>query len=446
MTRLRRLAPACAVFLLVAAGASADWLQPDPTFRDAQLELRTAARDTAGQPRSAARLDTLAVALLRVGRTDEAEALFRRVLDLAPGDDAAESGLGKLALFQNQLDTADSLLTRAAKDDPRAAADLFAVKVRRGEYAAAADLAEAAGQGGRMPLLRTLAERKDVCAVGSGPDDVKLMWTRAYPVPIVRVKLNGQSVLMAIDTGASDLLIDESAARRLRIEVLPSQASTFWCGSRVATRNALVQKLELGGIRIDNLPAGTLSLRRWSLEVNPQSEPVAGIIGVNALRLFVPTLDFRNRRLELRRLGRALTPVAGERRVPFETWGESELMVHGRLGGGRRMALVVQTGIPGCGVAAPEEVFEEIGVKPGVVAKMVKGAGAWLQGRRWAAVVVPTVEVGAIVQDKVPGWSGALDSGELWRHGVRRDAALSNDFFRNQRVTIDWETRELVFQ
>jgi hypothetical protein len=51
--------------------------------------------------------------------------------------------------------------------------------------------------------------------------------------------------------------------------------------------------------------------------------------------------------------------------VPFEVWGESELMVYGSLAGGRRMAMMIQTGVPNCGVGAPREVMEEIGVKPG---------------------------------------------------------------------------------
>jgi hypothetical protein len=29
---------------------------------------------------------------------------------------------------------------------------------------------------------------------------------------------------------------------------------------------------------------------------------------------------------------------------------------------------------------------------------------------------------------------------------VRRDALLSSDFLRRQRVTIDWDRRELVFE
>ena len=59
---------------------------------------------------------------------------------------------------------------------------------------------------------------------------------------------------------------------------------------------------------------------------------------------------------------------------------------------------------------------------------------------------VPNVLVGPLVREKVAGWSGALDPAELWKHGVRRDAILSHDFFRGQRVTIDWERRELVVE
>jgi hypothetical protein len=133
-------------------------------------------------------------------------------------------------------------------------------------------------------------------------------------------------------------------------------------------------------------------------------------------------------------------------RVPFQLWGESELTVFGAIGQGRRLAMVVQTGIPGCGVGAPQDVFDEFGIKPGALAKLAKGAGQFLQGHSWGSVVVPTVTVGPIASDRLAGWSGALDSGEIWRHGVRRDALLSHDFFRDRRWTIDWERHELVFE
>jgi hypothetical protein len=265
-------------------------------------------------------------------------------------------------------------------------------------------------------------------------------------VPLVKVRLNGQSVLMAIDTGAGDLLIDESAARRCRVATLPGRFPVSWSGSLVTVQGAWVSRLEIAGFRIDELPAGTLGLRRWSVLVNPQGERVAGVIGLGLLRRFVPTLDYPRGRLVLRRPGAPLIYGADAVREPFETWGEHDLTVWGSFASGRRMAMVVQTGVPGCGVGAPREVFDEVGIKAGAVTRTLQGAGSWLQGRSWVPVTVPAVTVGRVSEDKVQGLIGALDSAELWRHGVRRDALLSHDFFRHRRVTFDWDARALVFE
>jgi hypothetical protein len=441
-----RFCIACAVLCTLGLGvasARADWLQPDPSFHEAQLDLRAALKDTAGHAGDPARLDSLAVALLRLGRLDDAEKLFRRVLEGTPGDDAAHAGLGKLALFRDRASEAESLLTGAAPENDGARADLFAARLRLGEYGAAAELAEAVGQAGRAPLLGELAEGGAYRV--SNPRETRVPFTRVWPVPLVRVRLNGQSVLMVIDTGAGDVLIDDSAARRCAVRTLPSETQSLWSGTRIAVRNALVQRLEIGGILIERVPAGVLALHRYSLDINPQSESIAGVIGINLLRRFTPTLDFVAQRLVLRPAGTVYTPTGSSTRVPFEIWGENEVTVYGSIGGGRRMAMVLATGLPAAGAGAPQEVFDEVGVKPGMGSGLAKG-GAWLRGEPWLPVTVPTVSLGQKVRDRLPGWSGAMEHGELWRHGVRRDALIAGGFFRNLRVTIDWRTRALVLE
>lgn len=435
---------------LVAAGAlgaallaRAAWLEPDPSFKAAQLALRDATRDTIGHAADPERLDSLAVALLRIGRLDDAEKLFHRVLDAAAGDPEAHAGLGKLALFRGRAAEAETLLAGAAPDDDLARADLFAARLRLGEYGAAAEMAEAVDQPGRVSLLQELASG-GAYLVGN-PREVRLAFTRTWPVPIVRVSLNGQSVLMAVDTGAADLLIDEGAARRCNIHPLPAEATAWWSGNRIAVRCAMVPKIELGGIRVERVPAGVLSLHRYTLENNPQAEPLAGIIGINLLRRFVPTLDYQGQRLILRPGGTAYAPTGSAQRVPFEIWGENELTVYGSIAGGRRMAMMLASGLPGAAAGAPQEVFDELGIKPGAGANLGKG-GVWLRGESWPAVTVPTVSVGQRVRDRLPGWSGAMEHGELWRHGVRRDALLGGLFFRGLRVTIDWRSHALVLE
>jgi len=456
MIRRPPAVPALALVASLALGlagalpmALAEWLQPDATYRDAQMLLRQALRDTLGHGSEPARLDTLGVALLRLARFDEARAMFGRSLAVDARDPAALAGLGKLALFADRASEAESLLSAAigsgAAAEPGAIADLYAARLRLGQYTRAAELAPRVHDEGRVSLLERLAASPPY-RIANSPEEGKAPWTKGYPVPLLRVKLNGQSVLMAIDTGTRDVLVDQTFARTCNVQMLPSKSLVPWDGTQIAVQNAMVQRLELGGLRIEDLPAGVVGLRKWMLQVNPQSEPVAGVIGLGLLRRFTPTLDYRAQALELRRPGRAFPTGLSAQRVPFEIWGEADLTVYGSLNSGRRMAMVVQTGVAGCGVAAPADVFDEVGIKPGRIARALKGAGSVLQGRPWTAVKVSSVTVGPLVRDKVPGWSGALDDVELWRHGVRRDAILSHDFFAGQRVTIDWERRELVVE
>jgi len=431
-----------AAAMCVAGFAAAEWLAPDPSLREAQFALRLAARDTAGHADDPGRLDSLGVAQLRLGLQPEAQTSFARALALRPGDDVAEAGLGKLAMFAGRLDRAESLLAGADALDPGARADLFALRMRRGDWTGAVEVARDAQQEGRIRLLEALAATTPYEI--SGPEETSVRFRSAYPVPLVRVKLNGRWVLMAIDTGVEDVLLDDSSVRRDKVQSLPAQYTTFWMGTRTVVRGAILQQLEIGDMKLRNVPAASTSLRRWSLEVNPHGERVAGIIGIGVLRRFTPTLDFKQQRLTLRREA-APAPDAAANIVPFQLWGIAEMMVEGSMAGGRRMEMVIQSGVPGCGVGAPVEVFEELGLKPGTVSKLVKGAGSWLSGRPWSELSVPAVVVGPVARDKVPGWQGALDSGELWRHGVRRDALLSNDFFRDLSVTIDWDQQTLAF-
>ncbi|HEY6194599.1 MAG TPA: aspartyl protease family protein [Candidatus Eisenbacteria bacterium] len=438
--RFRQAALAAGGVLLAAVTVRADWLTPDASFRDAQMQLRYATRDTVGHADDVARLDTLGVALLRLGRVGEARTLFARTLAAKPGDPAACAALGKLALWADRLGQAESLLTLAG-DVEQSRADLYATRLRRAEWNEAGSMCEELGDDGRKPLLERLAEGPPMAAQG---DAVRLLFERIWPAPLIKVRLNGAPVLMMVDTGTPGLLVDPIAVRQYHVTPIAGQRLTPWTGTRVAIKNALVAKLEIGGIAFTNVPAGVLPLRKLSLEVNPQSTAVMGVIGVDVLRRFAVTFDYPRRRFEMAPLASA-AGITGTR-VPFELWGENELTAWGSINGGRRMAMTLATGLPEGGVGAPEPVFEELGIKSGGVSKLVKGAGTWLQGRAWAQVNVASLTLGRAAFDKLPGWSGAMEPVEMWRHGVRRDALLGPGILRGRRTTIDWAKRELVFE
>lgn len=443
-----------ALALFATAPAFAEWMQPDATFRDAQLLARSAARDTVGRPDDVGRLDTLAVALMRLGRLPEAEALFRRALAQQPGDAAAMASLGKLALFANRLDEAEGLLAPSRMVEG-AMTDLYHSRVRRSDWLASAKYAEDAGDPGRRELMlhlaspelgadEQIADAPSVAAytIAAGPAQGVVPFRRTWPVPLVQVKLNGESVWMAVDVGVADCLLDASFARRTKVKTLPSQRTVLWNGARTAVTNAWARELEIGGFRVATIPAGVVSLRRYSLVVNPQAPVIAGVIGANLLRRFEVALDWKQGRLELARPGTALAMSPGATSIPFQWWGEAELMVQGTLNGGRKMWMMLGTGLPG-GVGAAQDVLDEIGVRPGAMSKAMRGAGSVLQGHGWAAASVPAATVGTIAVNRLSGWSGAFDPAEMWRHGVRRDALLGPELWKGRRVVFDWKASAL---
>ncbi|MEO5987546.1 MAG: aspartyl protease family protein [Candidatus Eisenbacteria bacterium] len=431
------------VLLLTFArpGTTAPSGQADGTYREAQMLLRTAQRDTVGHGDDPLRLDSLGVAQMRLGQSDAAERTFRRVRSLRNEDGLALASLGKLALFRGRLTEAESLLV-AAKDTEGASDDLYSLRLRRGEWKAAATMADAQNEPGRIAQLDWLGEREAFTLTGERGE---LLFERPWPVPLVKVRLNGTYVLMAVDLGAPTLLLDPVAVRVYHAQPLTGERSVFWNGARVAVKSAGVAKLELGGVTLSDVPAGLLPLTKYSVSVNPQGVRIVGVIGVDVLRRLDVTLDFKRQRMDLRRHGTAYTPKEPQR-VPFELWGENEITAYGSVNGGRRMALLVATGLPEAGFGGPVELFEELGIKPGPISRMVKGAGSFLQGRPWAQVSVGTVSLGTQVSDKLPAWSGAYSSSELWRHGLRRDAMLGPEWFKGRRVTIDWTKQDLVFE
>jgi hypothetical protein len=430
---------------LITGTALADWLYPDISYREAQSDLRAALRDTVGHPDDARRLDTLGVALMRLGKLADAERTFRRVRELAPDDGAACASLGKLALFANRLGEAESLLTRAGTAGSAGVdEDLFAARYRAGEFASAADLAATLpSMQAREAKLRELATSGAYRTTWDGKP-VEVPFKRAYPVPLVRGRINGKEVLLAIDTGAGELILDPSAAKSLNVRMMPGASVTFWSGRRVSVGEALVARLDLDRVHLEQVPAQTTSLHDFSLIVNPQGNRVDGIIGLELLRRFTPTLDYRHAKL---RLGREPPAAKGEvHKVPFQVWGEHELTVWGSLNGGRSMAMVVASAVPECGIATVREVLDEVGVKTTTMSKLFKGPSKLFGGVGLLQANVPNVVVGSATVDRVGAWAGALEARELWWHGVRRDAMLSHDFLRRFRVTIDWTRGELLLE
>ena len=448
MSDLRRAAGIAAALALFAAALGATAARsvpaaPDASYTEALTALHDAGRDTVGHADDPGRLDALGGALLKLARFADADRIFRRVLATHPDDGAALAGAGHVALCRNDAAAAESLLARAGEAEG-AARDLYLARLRRHAYGAAAPLAEAQDEGGRRAMLERLQDHWPPAGPIAGRDGA-IAFVRAWPVPIVRVTLNGQQVLMAVDPGAPELLIDPGAAHRYAIENVPGERLVAWCGSRAAAGNGFVQKLTLGGFTLTNVPAAVTPLHKYSLLVNPEGADIAGVIGLSVLEQFGVTLDFRRQVLELRSERGTPATMSGGARVPFERWGDDMLVVYGSIAGARRMTFWVGTGLPDAGLGAPAETFDEVGAKPGHFANLMRSVGSALQGTAWSQVVVPSLTIGPVVSGRLDSWSGSMGSAELWRNGARLDGMLGPKFFARRRVAFDWIRHDMVF-
>lgn len=443
-TRLRFAASALLTVLLACAAAPAARAQDDaPTnWRDAQTQLREAARDTVGRGEDPDRLGALGQLLLRIGRFNDAEKVLRRVLAVRPDDRPSLAGLGKIALYRHRVAEAESLLVAAGPAEG-AARDLYAARLRSGDWKGAAALAEAVGDEGHLPLLERLQE-VEAFELLPGPESGSAGFVRSFPVPLVKAKLNGHLVLAAIDPGTPGVLVDPSAMRANGVERLAGERAVFWLGTRAAAGNAIAQKIELAGMTLANVPVASTSLHRYSIDVNPLGRDIGLVIGLSMLERVGLTLDFRGQKVELRRPGAAA--AAKGQRVPFERWTENQIVAWGTIGGGRRVSMIVGTGLPGAGFGGPSDVFDELGLKPGKMSNLMRGPGMVVQGRPWTQVPVPTLALGGVVGDRVSGWMGAMDPGEAWSEGARLDGMLGPEWFRGRRVTFDWPKHELVIE
>ena len=132
--------------------------------------------------------------------------------------------------------------------------------IRREDWKAAiALLPKLEDESGRLPQLEALAEAP-ATTVEYGEGTQIVNFDRAWPVPLVKAKLNGQVVLVAVDLGANEMLIDPSAARLCRVTQLEGERSLVWLGGRVSARNGLLTSVTLGGVTVRNLPAAITSL------------------------------------------------------------------------------------------------------------------------------------------------------------------------------------------
>jgi hypothetical protein len=235
--------------------------------------------------RSAIELASLGRAYLASGRFDEARAMLRSALDLEPP-------------FNVRAEIAW---------------DLSQVEYLQNNYESSLEWAEDANAHGLAIRKWHLHYLKALTAVPvyrfSGSHTERLHFKFGRPdVPRIATKLNGtQNVEAVIDSGAVLSIISNRLAERLPVQRFGDIEGTFFglLGEPISVRFGLIQKLELGGMVIENVPVAIMPDAKMRFLINKKEGTEFSIdllLGSHLLKEFRLAFDFDRRNLTFTKL------------------------------------------------------------------------------------------------------------------------------------------------
>jgi hypothetical protein len=238
--------------------------------------------------RSATELAALGRAHLASGRFDEARALLRAALDLEPPFNA----------------------------HAEIAWDLSQVEYLQNDYPASLEWAEVATANGLAVRKWHLHYLKAMTSVPvyrfSGKPAERLHFQFGRPdVPRIATKLNGtQNVEAVIDSGAVLSIISNRLAEQLPVHRFGDIEGTFFglLGEPIAVRFGLLEKLELGGMVIENIPVAIMPDEKMRFLINKKEGihfSIDLLLGSHLLKEFRLAFDFDRRNVTFTKLTEA---------------------------------------------------------------------------------------------------------------------------------------------
>jgi len=363
-----------------------------------------------------------------------------------PGDD----------LFaQGRFDEATKVYEDAAKADPAsgpALARLARARLYQGRESEALDLARKAlelapgnpiamaTQGVAQARLRNFGgdfyQVENPAHTGSAP------FVITDPLPVVHVTIGGREATFLIDTGGPDIMVRRPLAEELGLPISEGGIGVFAGGRQARVDRTVVPELEIGGIHIRNVPAG----------INPSADglnlpgvKLDGVIGTGLLMHFLSTIDYCGDKLTLAPRNtsaafEARLAKSGANVVPMWLVADHFVFARGEMNQLDGL-FYIDTGLAGGGLVASKATLDAAGVTVDE-SKMMTG-----QGGGGAVQFVPfraSATIGNLTRGDLPGVYMSGGSDPLAALPFRSTGIISHSFFRQSRLTFDFEAMKLV--
>lgn len=290
--------------------------------------------------------------------------------------------------------------------------------------------------------LFTMAKEKPSARLAAGPITVPFEY-RSNEI-LIKAKANGVDLRFIVDTGATQSILDKSAARKIGAESLGDSAGismTTGSGS-IHTSAVSVKSLSLGELTVNNVPFATADLGSFG---NIQGEKPAGLIGANILKRYLVTIDYENEKLTFSDPTQVKVPDGATIIGTKPSLGMSGLAVDGNIDGKQKMTFLIDTG------AAFNNISEtkvknllwgplyKVGKLKGLDGKLVDTGSA-----RFNYLDIENLRIDKPVFSIAPPPSaGAVEAGII---SSKELAIIGNPLLSRFKVTLDYRNQRLFFE
>jgi tetratricopeptide (TPR) repeat protein len=294
---------------------------------------------------------------------DEAKAAAKRALAMDKNEIEAMYILGRVALLEGDLREADKLVRQAIVKGLRedeAARQLAWIHMRRGEWGKAAKALSEAGSPELAARYAAFSGKPLDAKMGGNGCSTQLPYEDVNGAIVLTVDADGSPLKMLFDTGASDLLLSDTRARKL---VIGTDAEAPLVGGGPALKQGQLDTLTIGDLTVANVPVTMIPDDQMGQVVG--IEGIDGVIGIRALAGRQLTVERESKRLILVEPGKRCSKQLEANRlgpvVPFWVHETHYIYLLAQLNGAEGLYLL-NTGMRGADLTANGGAYAHAGV------------------------------------------------------------------------------------
>jgi predicted aspartyl protease len=252
---------------------------------------------------------------------------------------------------------------------------------------------------------------------------------------VVHVTIGGRDATFLIDTGGPDIMLRRPLAEALGLPLSEGGVGVFAGGRQAQVQRTVVPELEIGGMRIRNVPAGVNAADGLQLP----GVQIDGVIGSGLLMHFLSTIDYCDGKLVLAPRSAAAQRAAGANSVPFWLVGDHFMFARGKMNQAEGL-FMIDTGLAGGGLTATKATLDAAGVTVDESKALTgQGGGGPVQFVPFRAAAT----LGNLTRSDVPGVY-MMGGNPLAGFPFTSSGAISHAFFRESRLTFDFDAMQLM--